>query len=115
MGAAGPGCWVRGRAGRGGGWERESEPVDEPTLLEESEPERQGKKRRRGTEKEEGEEEGGRRDRRLSLQLCVKTCNIHHALMVESKAGQRSCCVQKPGQGRASYSKWIQYFFADRS
>lgn len=91
MGAAGPGCWVRGRAGRGGGWERESEPVDEPTLLEESEPERQGKKRRRGTEKEEGEEEGGRRDRRLSLQLCVKTCNIHHALMVESKAGQRSC------------------------
>lgn len=37
MGGAAWPAWVRAGTGRGG-WERESEPVDDPTLLEDSEP-----------------------------------------------------------------------------
>lgn len=55
--------WVRGKAGRGGGggWERESEPVDEPTLLDESEPETETEDR--GQRQEEIEDRGKRQRR----------------------------------------------------
>ena len=54
-----------GAIGRGG-WERDREPVDDPTLLDESEPEggRRGREGREGQrERKEGrkEGEGGRR------------------------------------------------------